>query len=291
MNNVLRILKCGHFGLAQSIPAAGAETPGTAPGKGTPGESETATNTPAPDETQDVKRNVESIPFRGTEEAANEVPAASPDKEGGNKRSVPADSSPAAGKTKKQRKESYDADRNAASAGQEPSERAAPREELVGKRVRVWWPAERAFFAGKVESFDADRLRHRVSYDDGDEEWLNMAKERWEESSGDGDCPPDDAHAPRGAKRSTNRAAKRARKATIEVRNQERSGEGLAEGLEGGLCNGVKRPLLPRATWMRNIRLLPRAACVQDERKRVAHITAHAERRGHGVGERVGARR
>ncbi|KAG7025713.1 Sister chromatid cohesion protein PDS5-like B-B [Cucurbita argyrosperma subsp. argyrosperma] len=47
-------------------------------------------------------------------------------------------------------------------------------EELVGRRIKVWWPLDRKFYEGIIQSFDP------VSYDDGDEELLNLKKQKYE---------------------------------------------------------------------------------------------------------------
>ncbi|CAK9310357.1 unnamed protein product [Citrullus colocynthis] len=53
-------------------------------------------------------------------------------------------------------------------------------EELVGRRIKVWWPLDRMFYEGVVRSFDPVKKKHQVSYDDGDEEILNLKKQRYE---------------------------------------------------------------------------------------------------------------
>ncbi|KAG6598548.1 hypothetical protein SDJN03_08326, partial [Cucurbita argyrosperma subsp. sororia] len=53
-------------------------------------------------------------------------------------------------------------------------------ESLVGSKIKVWWPKDRMFYAGVVESFDPGKRKHKVLYTDGDEEILNLKKERWE---------------------------------------------------------------------------------------------------------------
>ncbi|XP_057433643.1 sister chromatid cohesion protein PDS5 homolog C-like [Lotus japonicus] len=52
-------------------------------------------------------------------------------------------------------------------------------ENLVGLRVKVWWPEDREFYTGVVNSFDSARKKHKVLYDDGDEETLNLREEKW----------------------------------------------------------------------------------------------------------------
>ncbi|CAN4088531.1 unnamed protein product [Withania somnifera] len=55
-----------------------------------------------------------------------------------------------------------------------------PGRELIGCRVRVWWPLDRVFYEGRITSFDPSKKQHRVIYGDGDQEMLNLTKERWE---------------------------------------------------------------------------------------------------------------
>ncbi|WCJ40393.1 hypothetical protein M5689_021312 [Euphorbia peplus] len=52
--------------------------------------------------------------------------------------------------------------------------------ELVGSRVRVWWPMDKVFYEAVVESYDPIKKKHKVLYADGDEEILKLKKERWE---------------------------------------------------------------------------------------------------------------
>ncbi|XP_073139335.1 sister chromatid cohesion protein PDS5 homolog E-like isoform X2 [Henckelia pumila] len=53
-------------------------------------------------------------------------------------------------------------------------------EELVNLRIQVWWPMDKAFYAGTVKVFDPVSKKHKIDYDDGEEEILNLRKERWE---------------------------------------------------------------------------------------------------------------
>ncbi|KFK43834.1 hypothetical protein AALP_AA1G179500 [Arabis alpina] len=52
-------------------------------------------------------------------------------------------------------------------------------EELVGKRVNVWWPLDKNFYEGVVQSYCTREKTHKVSYPDGDVEDLSLKKERW----------------------------------------------------------------------------------------------------------------
>jgi DNA mismatch repair protein MSH6 len=70
----------------------------------------------------------------------------------------------------------------------------------VGRRIAVFWKKEKRFYAGKVAAFDAKRKKHRVLYDDGDDEWIAIQKRRvkWDEAAaaeakgGDDDDDDDD---------------------------------------------------------------------------------------------------
>ncbi|CAH9142745.1 unnamed protein product [Cuscuta epithymum] len=77
--------------------------------------------------------------------------------------------------------------------------KAAHGEALVGVRIKVWWPLDRRFYDGKVASFDHLKKKHKVLYDDGEEEILNLGKQRWEvikETPLDKDCDADSPVTP-----------------------------------------------------------------------------------------------
>ncbi|KAJ8536205.1 hypothetical protein K7X08_034606 [Anisodus acutangulus] len=53
-------------------------------------------------------------------------------------------------------------------------------EEMVGIRIRVWWPLEEVFYEGAISAFDSVKKKHEITYDDGVIEILNLSKEQWE---------------------------------------------------------------------------------------------------------------
>ncbi|XP_034922189.1 sister chromatid cohesion protein PDS5 homolog D isoform X2 [Populus alba] len=53
-------------------------------------------------------------------------------------------------------------------------------EQLVGSKIKVWWPMDKRFYEGVVDSYDPIKKKHKVLYADGDEEKLNLKKQRWE---------------------------------------------------------------------------------------------------------------
>ncbi|XP_039007782.1 protein IWS1 homolog isoform X2 [Hibiscus syriacus] len=52
-------------------------------------------------------------------------------------------------------------------------------ENLVGLKVKVWWPKDREFYEGFIYSFDPSKQKHKVHYNDGDQEILNLKREKW----------------------------------------------------------------------------------------------------------------
>ncbi|PWA34712.1 phospholipase-like protein [Artemisia annua] len=52
-------------------------------------------------------------------------------------------------------------------------------ENLVGSRVRVWWPADKDYYEGVVDSFDHSKKKHKILYDDGDEDFLDLRLRKW----------------------------------------------------------------------------------------------------------------
>ncbi|KAK4259162.1 hypothetical protein QN277_005520 [Acacia crassicarpa] len=53
-------------------------------------------------------------------------------------------------------------------------------EDLIGCRIKVWWPMDKQFYEGTVKSHDSQKGKHVILYDDGDVEVLRLEKERWE---------------------------------------------------------------------------------------------------------------
>ncbi|XP_019425447.1 PREDICTED: sister chromatid cohesion protein PDS5 homolog A-A-like isoform X1 [Lupinus angustifolius] len=53
-------------------------------------------------------------------------------------------------------------------------------EELIGCRIKIWWPLDKQFYEGSVESYDPLKRKHVILYYDGEVETLRLEKERWE---------------------------------------------------------------------------------------------------------------
>ncbi|EPS63564.1 hypothetical protein M569_11220, partial [Genlisea aurea] len=54
-----------------------------------------------------------------------------------------------------------------------------PADDIVGCKIKVWWPMDEKYYEGIVKSFDEKKKKHVVLYDDGDVEVLRLDKERW----------------------------------------------------------------------------------------------------------------
>lgn len=51
---------------------------------------------------------------------------------------------------------------------------------MVGKQVRVYWPLDKKWYDGSVTSYDKSGGKHMVEYEDGEEESLDLGKEKIE---------------------------------------------------------------------------------------------------------------
>ena len=70
---------------------------------------------------------------------------------------------------------------------QKTSDRAGavkPGQELLGRRVRVFWTADQAWYKGSLCEYSAASGRHLCEYDDGDREWVDLAAEKYELDEG-----------------------------------------------------------------------------------------------------------
>ncbi|XP_058753154.1 sister chromatid cohesion protein PDS5 homolog A-like isoform X1 [Vicia villosa] len=52
-------------------------------------------------------------------------------------------------------------------------------EDLIGCRIKIWWPTDKKFYGGTIKSYDCLKKKHVILYDDGDVEILRLDKERW----------------------------------------------------------------------------------------------------------------
>jgi DNA mismatch repair protein MSH6 len=53
-----------------------------------------------------------------------------------------------------------------------------PGPEIIGKRVKMFWPNDDEWYAGTFIGYEASSARHVVAYDDGQREILDLKMER-----------------------------------------------------------------------------------------------------------------
>ncbi|XP_027089309.1 sister chromatid cohesion protein PDS5 homolog D-like isoform X1 [Coffea arabica] len=93
-------------------------------------------------------------------------------------------------------------------------------EELVGSRIKVWWPMDSRFYEGVIASFDPSKKKHKVLYVDGDQEILNLKKERWfllDDQEKKGSLTSSDAAAVRSRTRGRKRGRKSAARSALDI--------------------------------------------------------------------------
>ncbi|KAK6118119.1 hypothetical protein DH2020_048103 [Rehmannia glutinosa] len=71
---------------------------------------------------------------------------------------------------------------NLASASPEnhSSDKKSYGEDVIDRRIRVYWPLDKSWYEGCVKSFDKISGKHLVQYDDGEEEMLSLLEEKIE---------------------------------------------------------------------------------------------------------------
>ncbi|KAI9118313.1 hypothetical protein K1719_010645 [Acacia pycnantha] len=111
-------------------------------------------------------------------------------------------------------------------------------ENLVGSRVEVWWPDDHEFYTGTIESFDSAKKKHKVAYDDGDIEILNLGKEIWKPvQEGDDHASPDvsaDMHSNKRRKKSAGHSTKGGNTDTLTKSGGAASSKSKGESTKSG---------------------------------------------------------
>lgn len=66
-----------------------------------------------------------------------------------------------------------------------PPEKKSYGEDVVGRRIKIYWPLDKSWYEGSVKLFDKDANKHLVEYDDAEEELLDLGREKieWVEKS------------------------------------------------------------------------------------------------------------
>ncbi|XP_072995622.1 DNA mismatch repair protein MSH6 [Typha latifolia] len=119
-------------------------------------------------------------PSPSTAPLSNSRPKPSPD---ANLNPSPSPSTDPSPSQRKQKKPSLEVPTSPASNPRTPSSstREKPHSaEVVGKKIRVFWPLDEAWYDGRVKSFDKNSGKHVIQYDDGEEEAIQLKKEKVE---------------------------------------------------------------------------------------------------------------
>ncbi|KAJ4752933.1 hypothetical protein LUZ62_087338 [Rhynchospora pubera] len=91
-------------------------------------------------------------------------------------------------------------------------------ENIIGQRIKVWWPDDKVFYNGTVGKYNRSDKKHTVTYDDGDVEVLNLKNETWEVlEEGKEDAPAADSSKSKNAKTSAVKEMKETPKSSKSV--------------------------------------------------------------------------
>ena len=61
---------------------------------------------------------------------------------------------------------------------EEPRSEVQLQKSLIGMKVKIHWLRQGQWFSGTISKYHRKKMRHRIDYDDGDHEWLNLELER-----------------------------------------------------------------------------------------------------------------
>ena len=61
-------------------------------------------------------------------------------------------------------------------------------DDLVGRRLRVYWPNDMEWFRCRVAEYDSKTDKHRLVYDDGDQRWTPLSRRQYEVIPNYGQC-------------------------------------------------------------------------------------------------------
>lgn len=101
-------------------------------------------------------------------------------------------------------------------------------ERLVGSKIKVWWPDDKMFYEGVVDSYDPSTKMHTIVYTDGDVEVLLLKNERWESAGSDSEKDGDKEKAEGSASQMPRAKKSKANSNTTskQVKSQQQSKSG-----------------------------------------------------------------
>lgn len=60
-----------------------------------------------------------------------------------------------------------------------PAKRAIDMCPSIGDMVEIYWPVDNRYYSGMISHFNSTTHQHRIVYDDGDVEQVNLSQETW----------------------------------------------------------------------------------------------------------------
>mmetsp|Transcript_6384 Transcript_6384/g.7156 ORF Transcript_6384/g.7156 Transcript_6384/m.7156 type:complete len:508 (-) Transcript_6384:37-1560(-) len=79
---------------------------------------------------------------------------------------------------------------------------------MIGHKVKVFWPVDEQWYTGVVQEYDAETGEHKLTYPDGDEEWVKIGENGGQQNQSSpgmtapptshSKSPPDDNSPPKG---------------------------------------------------------------------------------------------
>ena len=131
---------------------------------------------------------------------------------------------------------------SATTAPQTPNPPVSDPSMMVGKRVSVYWPLDKAWYEGEVHRFDKEKNQYHVTYDDGDDEILRLDKEQWKICENQ-QKPATVAkkRKKKGATPTVSPPAKRERKGSAKIKAREADEKEKAEEKETAKAKKAKR--------------------------------------------------
>ncbi|KAJ6697744.1 ANDROGEN INDUCED INHIBITOR OF PROLIFERATION AS3 / PDS5-RELATED [Salix purpurea] len=117
-------------------------------------------------------------------------------------------------------------------------------ENVVGSKVKVWWPKDRQYYEGKVVSFDPIKKKHKVLYTDGDEEMLILKRQKFEFVGDDSESNKEEAARHSSPETSSETPLKKRMKTSSDKSTKQGKGDGSSKRFNIILLNDCLYHLL-----------------------------------------------
>ncbi|KAG5244441.1 myb protein [Salix suchowensis] len=113
-------------------------------------------------------------------------------------------------------------------------------ENVVGSKVKVWWPKDRQYYEGKVVSFDPIKKKHKVLYTDGDEEMLILKRQKFEFVGDDSESNKEEAARHSSPETSSETPLKKRMKTSSDKSTKQGKGDGSSKRGSGASSSKSK---------------------------------------------------